>query len=84
MNISQNQNATTNFRCFKVLVTMLQLSKNGTLTTKCPKIMKSGKVVLLLSGRYAGRKAVIVKSYDDGTGDRQVSFLPLHFITGKY
>ena len=41
------------------------------------KIMKSGKVVLLLSGRYAGRKAVIVKSYDDGTGDRQVSFLPL-------
>merc|ERR1711994_550554 len=28
-------------------------------------------VVLLLSGRYAGRKAVIVKSYDDGTGDRQ-------------
>merc|ERR1712079_209931 len=35
------------------------------------KIMKSGKVVLLLSGRYAGRKAVIVKSYDDGTGDRQ-------------
>merc|ERR1712241_1584923 len=32
---------------------------------------KSGKVVLLLSGRYAGRKAVIVKSYDDGTGDRQ-------------
>merc|ERR1712237_46787 len=35
------------------------------------KIMKSGKVVLMLSGRYAGRKAVIVKSYDDGTGDRQ-------------
>merc|ERR1711964_367518 len=34
------------------------------------KIMKSGKVVLLLSGRYAGRKAVIVKSYDDGSGDR--------------
>merc|ERR1712012_1322336 len=34
------------------------------------KIMKSGKVVLLLSGRYAGRKAIIVKSYDDGTGDR--------------
>merc|ERR1712026_311978 len=33
-------------------------------------IMKSGKVVLLLSGRYAGRKAIIVKSYDDGTGDR--------------
>merc|ERR1739838_1212605 len=35
------------------------------------KIMKSGKVVLVLSGRYAGRKAIIVKSYDDGSGDRQ-------------
>ena len=39
------------------------------------KIMKSGKVVLLLSGRYAGRKAIIVKSYDDGTGDRPVRSL---------
>merc|ERR1712045_181337 len=37
---------------------------------KMGKIMKSGKVVLVLSGRYAGRKAIIVKSYDDGTGDR--------------
>ena len=43
--------------------------------------MKSGKVVLLLSGRYAGRKAVIVKSYDDGTGDRQVSFLSYTYRT---
>jgi large subunit ribosomal protein L27e len=34
------------------------------------KIMKGGKVVLLLSGRYAGRKAVIVKPTDDGTSDK--------------
>ncbi|KAL3269328.1 hypothetical protein HHI36_008400 [Cryptolaemus montrouzieri] len=35
------------------------------------KIMKSGKVVLVLGGRYAGRKAVIIKNYDDGTSDKQ-------------
>ena len=34
------------------------------------KIMKSGKVVLLLSGRFAGRKAVVVKPTDDGTTDK--------------
>ena len=32
--------------------------------------MKSGKVVLVLGGKYAGRKAIIVKQYDDGTQDR--------------
>lgn len=35
------------------------------------KIMKSGKVVIVLCGRYAGRKAVVVKTYDDGTSDKQ-------------
>ena len=34
------------------------------------KIMKSGKVVLVLAGRYAGRKAVVVKPTDDGTSDK--------------
>lgn len=33
--------------------------------------MKQGKVVLVLAGRYAGRKAIIVKNYDDGTSDKQ-------------
>jgi ribosomal protein L14E/L6E/L27E len=28
-------------------------------------------VVVLLNGRYAGRKAVIVKNFDDGTSGRQ-------------
>merc|ERR1712107_856968 len=34
------------------------------------KIMKGGKVVLLLSGRHGGRKAVIVKPSDEGTSDK--------------
>merc|ERR1719284_1463880 len=32
--------------------------------------MKPGKVVIVLAGRYAGRKAIIVKQQDDGTQDR--------------
>lgn len=35
------------------------------------KIMKPGKIVLVLSGRFAGRKAVVVRNYDDGTSDKQ-------------
>merc|ERR1711928_281764 len=34
------------------------------------KIMKSGKVVLILAGRFAGRKAIIVKNYDDCTHEK--------------
>ena len=34
------------------------------------KIMKQGKVVLVLSGRFAGRKAIIVKPNDEGTSDK--------------
>ncbi|ERL86634.1 60S ribosomal protein L27 [Dendroctonus ponderosae] len=34
------------------------------------KIMKPGKVVLVLGGRYAGRKAIVVKNFDDGTGEK--------------
>lgn len=33
--------------------------------------MKPNKVVLVLSGRYAGRKAIIVKTFDDGSSDKQ-------------
>jgi len=32
--------------------------------------MKSGKVVLVLAGRFAGRKAIIVKNYDDSTQEK--------------
>merc|ERR1711988_404025 len=37
---------------------------------KAPKFLKAGKVVLLLNGRQAGKKAVIVKSFDEDTPDR--------------
>jgi len=30
-------------------------------------------VVVLLQGRYAGRKAVVVKAYEDGTAERKFS-----------
>lgn len=33
--------------------------------------MKTGKVVLVLSGRYAGRKAIVMRNYDDGTTEKQ-------------
>merc|ERR1712018_816330 len=44
-------------------------------STSCPnskmgKFMKSGKVALVLGGRFAGRKAVIVKNYDDASSDK--------------
>merc|ERR1712054_695655 len=38
--------------------------------SKAPKFLKAGKVVLLLNGRMAGKKAVIVKTFDEGTTDR--------------
>ncbi|KAM7254095.1 hypothetical protein ACFE04_031777 [Oxalis oulophora] len=34
------------------------------------KFLKPNKAVILLQGRYAGKKAVIVKSFDDGSRDR--------------
>ena len=37
---------------------------------KMGKIMKQGKVVLILNGRYAGRKAIVVKNNDEGTSER--------------
>nr|AFK11097.1 ribosomal protein L27 [Callorhinchus milii] len=43
------------------------------LLQKMGKFMKPGKVVLVLAGRYAGRKGVIVKNIDDGTSDRPYS-----------
>ena len=34
-------------------------------------LSQAGKVVILLTGRYAGKKAVIVRNYDDGTTGRK-------------
>lgn len=42
----------------------------NTTAAKMRKIMKQGKIVIVLSGRYAGRKAIIVKTSDDGTPEK--------------
>ncbi|KAF9607391.1 hypothetical protein IFM89_034624 [Coptis chinensis] len=34
------------------------------------KFLKANKAVIVLQGRYAGRKAVILRSFDEGTRDR--------------
>ncbi|CAG8530875.1 10663_t:CDS:1 [Ambispora leptoticha] len=34
------------------------------------KFLKPGKVAIVLSGRYAGKKAVIIKNVDEGTKER--------------
>ncbi|CAL5183084.1 unnamed protein product [Lathyrus oleraceus] len=34
------------------------------------KFLKPNKAVILLQGRYAGKKAVIVKTFDDGTREK--------------
>ena len=33
--------------------------------------IKTGKIVLVLSGRYAGKKAIVVKTFDEGTPQRK-------------
>ena len=35
------------------------------------KIMKPGRVVILLAGRHAGKKAIIVRQHDDGKKDKK-------------
>merc|ERR1719453_1477244 len=34
------------------------------------KCIKPGKVVIVLSGRYAGKKAIVVKTFDEGSKER--------------
>ena len=38
------------------------------------KIMKAGRVVILLAGRRAGKKAVIVKQFDEGSKNKNKTF----------
>lgn len=38
--------------------------------SKMVKFLKPNKAVIVLQGRYAGKKAVIVKNFDDGTRER--------------
>ena len=34
------------------------------------KVYKQGRVVILLGGRHAGKKAIVLKANDEGTSDR--------------
>lgn len=36
---------------------------------------EAGKVVIVLAGRHAGKKAVVVKTFDDGTSDKKFSHI---------
>ena len=44
--------------------------RTSPLTIPLPHFSQANKVVVLLQGRYAGKKAVIVKNYDEGTSSR--------------
>jgi len=44
--------------------------RRGRARAKMVKFLKQNKVVVLLQGRFAGRKAVIIKTFDDGTAGR--------------
>ncbi len=41
--------------------------------TTCPSCVsiKPGKVVIVTAGRFAGKKAIVVKTFDDGTKERE-------------
>ncbi|GAA5809859.1 structural constituent of ribosome [Mucor flavus] len=38
------------------------------------KFIKAGKVVVILQGRFAGKKAVVVRNHDEGTKDRPYGY----------
>ena len=52
-----------------VRVSKLYIIYQAMLTRLCA--LQQGKVVILLTGRYAGKKAVIVRNYDEGTTGRK-------------
>lgn len=43
--------------------------------TRATRSLEPGKIVILLQGRYAGHKAVIVKSHEAGTKERKYPHL---------
>ncbi|KRY00407.1 60S ribosomal protein L27, partial [Trichinella pseudospiralis] len=46
---------------------------------KMGKIMKPGRVVIVLAGKYAGRKAIVIKTHDEGSADRNYGYA---FVAG--
>merc|ERR1712038_1230252 len=51
------------------IIRTLQISTKQ--PSKMGKIMKKGRVVILLAGRHSGKKAVIVKQIDEGKKNRK-------------
>eukprot|EP00818_Percolomonas_sp_WS_P010170 CAMPEP_0117451168 /NCGR_PEP_ID=MMETSP0759-20121206/8865_1 /TAXON_ID=63605 /ORGANISM="Percolomonas cosmopolitus, Strain WS" /LENGTH=149 /DNA_ID=CAMNT_0005243753 /DNA_START=21 /DNA_END=470 /DNA_ORIENTATION=- len=45
-------------------------SKQSTSQSTEKKFLQPGRVVIILQGRYAGKKAVIIKSFDEGSASR--------------
>ena len=37
------------------------------------KVLKAGRIVVMLTGKYAGKKAVILRSFEEGNGDHRFS-----------
>merc|ERR1712014_49108 len=52
-----------------IFIRTLQLSTSH--TGKMGKIMKKGRVVILLAGRRSGKKAVVIKQIDEGKKNRK-------------
>merc|ERR1712224_158640 len=45
--------------------------KENLFTKNMGKFIKYGRVVILLAGRFAGKKAIVVKSHDEGNKERK-------------
>ena len=43
---------------------------SSSLLLPAPRFIKPGRIVVLLNGRYAGRKAIVAKVFDDGSRSR--------------
>ncbi|KAG1296703.1 hypothetical protein G6F61_003147 [Rhizopus arrhizus] len=51
-----------------------RLGFNQSSTAAMVKFIKAGKVVVILQGRYAGKKAVVVRNHDEGTKERPYGY----------
>jgi large subunit ribosomal protein L27e len=47
------------------------------------KILKPGKVVVILSGKYAGKKAIVVKVLEEGSREREFGHVLVAGISGN-
>lgn len=52
------------------LVALALLETDAPFFSSFPPVYKPGKVAVVLAGRQAGKKVVVIKQYDDGTKER--------------